>query len=88
MNDPTLGRPQCHEVLVTSELLLNIFESTADKRTLAIAAAVCRAWSDLALDVLWKTVEIKHLLQLLSPLKIVNDQCVSVRQSSSYCTSQ
>lgn len=46
------GGTQCHRALTTSEILLITFEWAVTKRTLATVAVVCRAWSDLALDVL------------------------------------
>lgn len=36
--------------------------------TLAAAARVSRGWSDLALDLLWRTVQLVDVIQILAPL--------------------
>ncbi len=51
----------------------------ADRAILASCARVCRSFSELALDVLWRTLDdVLPLLSLFSCLTEVNDAYVSV----------
>lgn len=51
------------------EVLLEIF-AASDNPTRAVSARVCRSWSNLALDVLWRDMSSPiPLLQVLSPLQ-------------------
>ncbi|KAG8950574.1 hypothetical protein FRC04_007393 [Tulasnella sp. 424] len=51
------------------EVLLEIF-AASDNSTRAVSARVCRSWSNLALDVLWRDMNSPiPLLQILSPLQ-------------------
>lgn len=58
-----------HRVLAIPELLDTIFR-TMDNRSNLNNALVCRAWSEIALDTLWREVDDLHrLFNLLAPLK-------------------
>jgi hypothetical protein len=53
--------------MVYQEILALIFQSCS-LLTNATCARVCRAWSDPALDALWREVkDIRHLLRLMPP---------------------
>ncbi|KAF4622564.1 hypothetical protein D9613_009615 [Agrocybe pediades] len=59
-----------HRVLLIPELL-NIIFNHLDLPSNAANARVCRLWSDISLDVLWKEVtKLKRLLQILAPLDV------------------
>jgi len=55
-----------HTALLIPELLRNIF-SFADRNDNVSHACVCKQWSDIALDFVWKEVE--NILQLLTLLR-------------------
>ena len=64
-----MGSNTAHRILLSPEVLDMIFKNLDDK-DLANAARVCRLWSPIALDVLWREIEdLKVLLQLLAPMK-------------------
>ena len=59
-----------HQALLISEILNEIF-SRCSKHTLLQTALVCHAWSDVALDEIWRDVTIgtfASLLQIVAPL--------------------
>ncbi|KAG8924040.1 hypothetical protein FRC00_005570 [Tulasnella sp. 408] len=61
--------PPVPRALRIPEVLLDIFSVSTDS-TRAAAARVCRSWSTLALDVLWRDMQSPiPLLQILSPLQ-------------------
>ncbi|KIO23774.1 hypothetical protein M407DRAFT_26773 [Tulasnella calospora MUT 4182] len=67
--EPTFIPPPVPRALRIPEVLLEIFVASTDS-TRAAAARVCRSWSSLALDVLWRDMESPiPLLQVLSPLQ-------------------
>ncbi|EMD36117.1 hypothetical protein CERSUDRAFT_156889 [Gelatoporia subvermispora B] len=50
--------------------LLELVFSQLDDRSLARVACVCRLWSDIALDILWREVDDLHrLISLLAPFR-------------------
>jgi hypothetical protein len=62
-----------HRVLITARLL-NLTLSFLDQRSNAANACVCKAWSDVALAVLWNDVhDLWRLISLLAPLKKTQD---------------
>ena len=70
-----------HPVLTIPELLDPVF-SFLDHRSNGTNACVCKAWSSVALSVLWFDVDLWRLVSLLVPLKQRGDS-LYVRQSSS-----
>ncbi|KAG8911945.1 hypothetical protein FRC01_005385 [Tulasnella sp. 417] len=67
--EPAFIPPPVPRALRIPEVLLEIFVASTDS-TRAAAARVCRTWSTLALDVLWRDMESPiPLLQVLSPLQ-------------------
>lgn len=75
-----IARPSasCARALFLSEIIRHILGLTRSQKTLATAAVVCRTWSDVALDLLWKDANLLHLLQLLGFLAFdVNGLLVS-----------
>ncbi|KAG9312423.1 hypothetical protein JVU11DRAFT_6806 [Chiua virens] len=59
---------QTHRVLFIPELLDIVF-SFVDKDANITNACVCKRWSDIALDVVWKDVDdLIHLFRLLKPI--------------------
>lgn len=75
--------PASHRVLFIPELLDIIF-NFLDKDTNATIACVCKRWSEIALDVVWKEVDdLISLFHLLKPIRQHEDMfeyvSVSVR---------
>ncbi|PPQ76084.1 hypothetical protein CVT26_004591 [Gymnopilus dilepis] len=63
-----------HRVLRIPELLDMIF-GYLDPNSNAVNARVCRRWSDIALDTLWKEVDdLYRLFGLLAPLRVVGPE--------------
>lgn len=63
-----------YRVLCIPELLDMIFRFLDDASN-ASNARVCRQWSEIALDTLWRDVDdLYRLFGLLAPLRKVNDQ--------------
>ena len=57
-----------HRVLRIPELLQMIF-CTLDLPSNAVNARVCKQWSDIALDILWREIdELYILFKILAPL--------------------
>jgi len=67
-----------HRVLRIPELLQMIF-GVLDLPSNTVNARVCKQWSDIALDMLWREVDGLHILfRILAPLIItVEDNYVS-----------
>lgn len=62
-----------HRVLFIPELLDIIF-GFLDRDTNVTNACVCKRWSDIALDVVWKEVDdLLHLFRLLKPISHQED---------------
>jgi hypothetical protein len=58
---------QLHRALLIPELLNNIL-SLMDRDESAVNARVCKQWSDIALDLIWReVVGLARLLELLKP---------------------
>ena len=66
-----------HRVLRIPELLQMIF-SILDPPSNTVNARVCKQWSDIALDILWREIdELYVLFKILAPLtKMVNESYV------------
>ncbi|KAG8980833.1 hypothetical protein FRB93_008932, partial [Tulasnella sp. JGI-2019a] len=60
---------ECHRGLLLEEILLQIFGNTSHP-TLAAAAVICRAWSELALEILWEEVDLVDLLNVFGWVSI------------------
>lgn len=65
-----------HPLELAAELLLHIMEYLP-KGAAAAAAITCQAWKDPALDILWRKINLEHLLSVLAPLKVEEDKLVS-----------
>lgn len=64
----------CHRVLSVSDIIHLVFDEISDdKPTLARSARSCRAFHDIALDILWKNLECIAPLQKLLPNCEVRD---------------
>ncbi|KAG8849971.1 hypothetical protein FRB96_000576 [Tulasnella sp. 330] len=62
---------KCHPVLLLEEILEEVFRQLSTSglnRTLDSAARTCRAWSDVALNILWESTDMTTLLGVLSPV--------------------
>src|ERR1700729_1450641 len=57
-----------HPVLTIPELLYPVFRFL-DHHSNATNACVCKAWSSIAVSVLWNDVDLWRLVSLLDPLK-------------------
>ncbi|KAG8982723.1 hypothetical protein FRB93_007904 [Tulasnella sp. JGI-2019a] len=67
---PTLTRKdRCHQGILLEEILVQIFRH-ASRPALAAAAVVCRAWSDLALEILWEEVDLVDFLNVFGQVTI------------------
>lgn len=65
---PIAASTGSHRVLFITELLDIIF-SFLDRDSNVTNACVCKRWSDIALDVVWKEVDdLLHLFRLLKPI--------------------
>lgn len=74
---PSLYGTVTQRVLIIPELLESIF-SFCDTNDNAKNAVVCRAWSEVALDILWKEVDdLPRMFHLLAP----TEQCSQGRVS-------
>lgn len=59
---------ELHRILIP-ELLTNVLSSLEANRDLYSTSLVCSSWSDLSLDVLWRTMEsVLPLLKALAPM--------------------
>ena len=66
-----------HHALAMADILIRIFSYTHQKDA-ARSARVCKLWSDVALDRLWRhVVHISHLFELLSPIHTERSLMVS-----------
>lgn len=62
-----------HDILAIYEILIHIL-SYSEKRDLAVAARISRAWSGVALDCLWRKIDsILPLLETLSPIVMTDE---------------
>lgn len=59
--------------------MLRLIIDLADEGTQAVAARVCRQWSEVALDSLWRHAWLFDLLSLISPLDLFDGFFVSGR---------
>ncbi|TFK58469.1 hypothetical protein BDN72DRAFT_966336, partial [Pluteus cervinus] len=74
---------QSHRVLQIPELLNIIFSYLTDNEHIT-NALVCKKWSDVALDALWREVQnIQRLVRLLSPIITIPN--ATGKQQRSYC---
>ncbi|KAG8215667.1 hypothetical protein J3R82DRAFT_7541 [Butyriboletus roseoflavus] len=65
--------PSAHRVLFISELLDIIF-NFLDRDSNVRNACVCKRWSNIALDIVWKEVDdLLHLFRLLKPIRPQED---------------
>lgn len=66
-----------HRVLRIPELLQMVF-AVSDPRSNTVNARVCKQWSDIALDILWREIdELDILFEILAPFKMVEASYVS-----------
>lgn len=64
--------PRCHPALLLEEVIQLLF-SFLSQSELAAAARTCDAWKDLALDILWRDVQLQDLLNVVCPLTRVSE---------------
>lgn len=69
MNSEILARPPSHRAVAVPELLLFYLQGLSQK-DLAASAIVCKGWSALATDALWRTTTIRFTV-LLQKLRAV-----------------
>lgn len=65
----------CHPSLLVDEVLSGVF-SNLRGRALAASAITCQAWKEPALDVLWSSVDLDDLLDILSPTTVDEHDCL------------
>ena len=82
IHDPSdIALAPSHRVLFIPELLDIIF-GFLDRDTNVTNACVCKQWSEIALDVVWKEVnDLLHLFRLLKPISDQEDTYEYVSKS-------
>lgn len=66
-----------HRALQNLDILTLVFETIfrlGRLRSLAHLALTCMAWKELALDFLWRDVDVENLLELLGPITDDSDE--------------
>lgn len=69
--------PNCHQMLLVHDILHLVFESITAKSSLSAASRTCRAWREPALDILWRDMTVKQILDALTSEHCTEETWVS-----------